>query len=259
MTPETAGADAARAVADRAVAAELETVVAEARRLLSDHRAQAAGCGDADPCGAADPPYRKPGLLERLRERVRGWIATHADVLTRIARGPAQRVPGARHREPGAGLPVPGADRDRRRHGRGRVDAARGGVHRARAPGPGWPLDATLTVVPTGPAARMVRLVPGVARGLKAVNRAVPAAARGRIFRAVRNLPEGISADQLAAAAARIRSGAGGITGDVVVQGSRAGHSARAGSDIDFGLRVPADRYDRLIEDFFGDRVHRGP
>jgi hypothetical protein len=93
-----------------------------------------------------------------------------------------------------------------------------------------------------------------VGRALKAANRAVPAGVRGRIFRTVRNLPEGISADQLAAAAARIRSGAGGLTGDVVVQGSRAGHSARVTSDIDFGLRVTPAHYDKLIEDFFGDR-----
>ena len=99
----------------------------------------------------------------------------------------------------------------------------------------------------------MVRAAPGVARGLKAVNRAIPPAFRGRVFRAVGNLPEGITPDQLAAAATRIRSTARGLTGDVVVQGSRAGHSARAASDIDFGLRVPPDEYDRLIKDFFGD------
>ena len=118
----------------------------------------------------------------------------------------------------------------------------------------GLAADATMTALPAGPVARMVRAVPGVARGLKAVNRALPPAARGRVFRAVGNLPEGISADQLAAAAARIRSSAPGqLTGDVVVQGSRAGHSARAASDIDFGLRVPPAEYDRLIKDFFGD------
>jgi hypothetical protein len=115
-------------------------------------------------------------------------------------------------------------------------------------------------MVPTGPVARMVRAVPGVARGLKAVNQAIPATLRGRIFRAVGNLPEGITSGQLAAAAARIRSTARGLTGDVVVQGSRAGHSARAASDIDFGLRVPPDEYDRLITDFFGDRsTEAGP
>ena len=100
-----------------------------------------------------------------------------------------------------------------------------------------------------------IELNPGVAHGLKTVNHAIPAAFRGRVFRAVGNLPEGVTADQLAAAAARIRSTSRGLTADVVVQGSRAGHSARAGSDIDFGLRVPPDEYDRLIEDFFGDKT----
>jgi hypothetical protein len=239
--------------ADRAVAAELETVVADARRLLSEHHADAARAATRIRAAAADPPYRKPGLLERLRERARGWIAAHADVLSGISRGlrsasvvlgTVSLVPGFQFLAPiaiGAGTAAVAIDTA--------VAASTG-----RGSWSGLALDATLTVVPTGPAARMVRLVPGVARGLKAVNRAVPAAARGRIFRTVRNLPEGVSAEQLAAAAARIRSGAGGMTGDVVVQGSRAGHSARAGSDIDFGLRVPADRYDRLIEDFFGDR-----
>ena len=37
----------------------------------------------------------------------------------------------------------------------------------------------------------------------------------------------------------------------MVVQGSRAGHSARPRSDVDFGLRVPPDRYDALIEECF--------
>jgi hypothetical protein len=68
----------------------------------------------------------------------------------------------------------------------------------------------------------------------------------------VRNRPEGISADQLAAAAARIRAGAPGLTGDVVVQGSRAGHSAGAGSDVDFGLRVTHAHYDQLLRTHFG-------
>jgi hypothetical protein len=117
---------------------------------------------------------------------------------------------------------------------------------------PGLVADATLTVLPTGPATRTLRSLPGAEKALKAVNRAVPAGVRGQVFRAVRNLPEGISADQLAAAAARIRSDAGALTGDVVVQGSRAGHSALAGSDIDVGLRVAPDHYDQLIHECFG-------
>jgi hypothetical protein len=236
----------------RAVAAELDAVIAEARRLLSDHRAHAAGVAARIRAAAADPPYRKPGLLERLRDRAHHWIAAHAEVLTQIARGLrlASIVLGTASLVPGFQFLAPAAIA----LGTAAV-AIDAGVAWATGRG-SWPdlaADATLTVLPTGPVARMVRAVPGVARGLKAVNGAIPAALRGRAFRAVGNLPEGISPDQLAAAAARIRSTARGLSGDVVVQGSRAGHSARAASDIDFGLRVPPDEYDRLIKDFFGD------
>jgi len=249
-----AGADAARAAAARAVAAELEAVIAEARRLLSDHRAQAAGAAARIRAVAADPPYRKPGLLERLRDRAHDWIATHAEVLTQIACGVrlATMVLGTASLVPGFQFLAPAAIA----LGAAAVAVDAGIVWATgRGSWTGLAADAALTALPTGPAARMARAVPGVAGGLKAVNRAIPPAFRGRVFRAVGNLPEGISPDQLAAAAARIRSAARGLTGDVVVQGSRAGHSARAASDIDFGLRVPPAEYDRLIEDFFGDRV----
>ena len=249
-----AGADAARAAAARAVAAELEAVIAEGRRLLSDHRAQAAGAAARIRAAAADPPYRKPGLLERLRDRAHDWIATHAEVLTQIACGVrlATMVLGTASLVPGFQFLAPAAIA----LGAAAVAVDAGIVWATgRGSWTGLAADAALTALPTGPAARMARAVPGVGRGLKAVNRAIPPAFRGRVFRAVGNLPEGISPDQLAAAAVRIRSAARGLTGDVVVQGSRAGHSARAASDIDFGLRVPPAEYDRLIKDFFGDRV----
>jgi hypothetical protein len=247
----TPDGDEPAAAAARAAAAELEAVIAEARRLLSDHRAHAAGVAGRIRAAAADPPYRKPGLLERLSDGAHDWIAAHAGVLTQIARGlrlasvvlgTASLVPGFQFLAPAAIVLGTAAVA---------IDA---GIAWATGRGSwaGLAADATLTVLPTGPVARLVRAAPGVARGLKAVNRAVPAAFRGQVFRAVGNLPEGITPDQLAAAAARIRSTARGLNGDVVVQGSRAGHSARAGSDIDFGLRVPPDEYDRLIKDFFG-------
>jgi hypothetical protein len=243
---------AAAAAAARAVADELEAVISEARRLLIDHRDQAAHAAARIRAAAADPPYRKPGLFERLRDRVRGWIAAHAEVLTEIARGLriASMVLGTASLVPGFQFLAPAAIAV----GTAAVAIDAGVVWATgRGSWKGLAADATLTALPSGPVARLVRAAPGVARGLKAVNRAIPAAFRGRVFRAVGNLPEGITADQLAAAAARIRSTASGLTGDVVVQGSRAGHSARAGSDIDFGLRVPPAEYDRLIADFFGD------
>jgi hypothetical protein len=258
--PPGAGTDddaEAAAAAARAVAAELDAVIAEARRLRSDHHAHAAGVAARIRAAAADPPYRAPGLLERLRDRAHDWIAAHAEVLTQIARGLrlASLVLGTASLVPGFQFLAPAAIA----LGTAAVAVDAGIVWATgRGSWPGLVTDATLTVLPTGPVARIVRAVPGVARGLKAVNQAVPAALRGRVFRAVGNLPEGISADQLAAAATRIRSTARGLTADVVVQGSRAGHSARAASDIDFGLRVPPDEYDRLIKDFFGDRTTEG-
>jgi len=251
--PADDGGDAAAAAA-RAVAAELDAVITEARRLLRDHCAHAAGVAARIRAAAADRPYREPGLLERLRNRAHDWIAAHAEVLTHIARGLrlASMVLGTASLVPGFQFLAPAAIA----LGTGAV-AIDAGIAWATGRGSwsGLVGDATLTVLPTGPVARMVRAVPGVARGLKTVNHAIPAAFRGRVFRAVGNLPEGVTADQLAAAAARIRSTARGLTADVVVQGSRAGHSARAGSDIDFGLRVMPDEYDRLIDDFFGDKT----
>jgi hypothetical protein len=244
--------NAQAAAAARAVADELEAVIAQARRLLSDHRAHAAGAAARIRAAAGDPPYRKPGLLERIRDRARAWIAANAEVLTQIARGLrlASMVLGTASLVPGFQFLAPAAIAV----GTAAVAVDAGIVWATgRGSWSGLATDATLTVLPAGPVARAVRTVPGVARGLKAVNRAIPPAFRGTVFRAVGNLPEGVTADQLAAAARRIRSTARGLTGDVVVQGSRAGHSAKAGSDIDFGLRVPPAEYDRLIKDFFGD------
>jgi uncharacterized protein YukE len=249
-------ADPEVAARARHALAELETVLAEARRLLGEHRAAAAGAATRIRAAAADPPYRKPGLLARARDSVRGWITGHADTLTRISRvlrgisaalGTLSLVPGFQFLAPVAiatGAVAIAID--------AAVTASAG-----RGDWPGLALDAALTALPTGPATRALRSLPGAERALKAANRAVPAAVRGRIFRTVRNLPEGITPDQLTAAASRIRAGAPGLTGDVVVQGSRAGHSAHAASDIDIGLRVDPAHYDRLIADFFGPEPTR--
>ena len=103
-----------------------------------------------------------------------------------------------------------------------------------------------------GRVASALKKIPGVTRGLKAVNRAIPDSVKGPLFRAVGNLPEGVSPGQLDDAARRIRSTVGDLGDDVIVQGSRAGHSARSGSDIDFGLRVDPDRYEELVRQRFG-------
>ena len=113
-------------------------------------------------------------------------------------------------------------------------------------------LDAALTILPMGPVARAIKRIPGVTPALKGVNRAIPDAVKGRLFRAVGNLPEGVSASQLDDAARLIRSEASHLGDDVIVQGSRAGHSARPASDIDFGIRVDPDRFDELAWQRFG-------
>src|SRR5829696_4712009 len=228
--PRAIGPDDGPTGAAAVAAIELAAVLADARRLRAEH-ADAAGRAAVRVRAATDPPYREPGVLARLRDEVERWVARHADVLSSVSRGlrgvsavlgTASLVPGFQFLAPVAVLAGVAAIA---------VDTAvlvttgRGSWHTLA-------LDTVLTAVPTGPVARAVRTIPGVAGGLKAANRAVPAGVRGWIFRAARNLPEGITADQLAAAAMRIRSGARDLTGDVVVQGSRAGHSARAGSDV---------------------------
>ncbi|CAA9287185.1 MAG: hypothetical protein AVDCRST_MAG41-4086, partial [uncultured Corynebacteriales bacterium] len=230
-------------------AAELAAVLADARRLRTEH-ATAAGLAATRIRAATDPPYREPGLLARLRGEARRWIDRHTDVLTAVSRGlrgvsavlgTLSLVPGFQFLAPVAvvaGVAAVAVDTA--------VLVATGGGS--------WgtiAVDAALAALPTGPVSRAIRTVPGVAAGLRTVNRTIPAGVRGWVFRAAGNLPEGVTADQLAAAAARIRSGARDLTGDVVVQGSRAGHSARAGSDVDFGLRVPPERYDELVRECF--------
>jgi uncharacterized protein YukE len=230
---------------------ELEAVIAEARRLLVEHRDSAGRAAARIRAAAADPPYGPPGLLERARDGMTAWVARHAGTLTQISRdlrgvsavlGTVSLVPGFQFLAPvaiAAGAVAVAIDVA--------VAASTG-----RGSWPGLATDAVLTVLPTGPATRALRTVPGVQRALKAANRAIPAGVRGQVFRTVRNLPEGITADQLAAAARRIRADAPGLTGDVVVQGSRAGHSARAGSDVDLGLRVAPEDYERLLHEAFG-------
>lgn len=49
-----------------------------------------------------------------------------------------------------------------------------------------------------------------------------------------------------------IRSKAGHLGDDIVVQGSRAGGTAKATSDIDIGIRVSPDEFDELVKARFG-------
>jgi len=230
---------------------ELDRVLAHARRLRDEHGSAARAAADRIRA-TAEPPHRKPGALARVLGRVKRWIGDNAHVLASISTvlrgvsavlGVVSLVPGFQFLAPfamgAAGIALA-------------LDAA---VKAATGRG-SWAslgLDAVLTALPAGPVARAVTSAPGVTPALKAANRAIPAGVKGRVFRAVGNLPEGITGEQFATAAARIRAGAGRLSDDIVVQGSRAGHSARHGSDIDFGIRVAPEHYDELIRQYFGD------
>ena len=215
---------------------DLEDILTQARRLLTDHQ-HAARSAATDINGHADAPYDEPGWLSRAWNSATGWIAEHADVLTTISgvlKG-ISAVLGVLSLVPGLQFLAPFA-------------IAAGGIALALdiavklATGKGsWTaigIDAALTFLPVGKVAGLIKRIPGVTPALKAANRAIPDSIKGRLFRAVGNLPEGVSAGQLDDAAGRIRSAVGDLGDDVIVQGSRAGHSARPTSDIDFGLRI---------------------
>ena len=240
--------DSARSRAE-GLGADLDAVLADARRLLDEHRGAASGAARAVR-DVADAPYEEPGWLSRAWDSVKSWISDHADVLRQISSvlkgvsavlGVLSFVPGLQFLAPFAvaagaiALVIDGA-----------LCLAGEGDWGAFA------LDAALTILPIGPVARAVKRIPGVSTALKGVNRAIPDAVKGRLFRAVGNLPEGVSAGQLDDAARRIRTQVGDLGDDLIVQGSRAGHSARPTSDIDFGLRVDPDRFDDLVRERFG-------
>ncbi|MFE9882714.1 RHS repeat-associated core domain-containing protein [Streptomyces sp. NPDC005784] len=63
--------------------------------------------------------------------------------------------------------------------------------------------------------------------------------------------PQGVTAEQFAEAAQTVRSGAGHLGDDIVVQGSRAAGTARADSDIDLAIRVSPERFDELVKERF--------
>jgi RHS repeat-associated protein len=65
-------------------------------------------------------------------------------------------------------------------------------------------------------------------------------------------VPQGLTAAQFAKAGSVLRTGAGHLGDDIVVQGSRASFSANPGSDIDFAVRVPGDQFDQLLAARFG-------
>jgi uncharacterized protein YukE len=75
--------DSARTHAN-AVSSDLQDVIAQARRLYSEHRSAASSAAGTIK-NVADAPYKEPGWLSRAWSSVKGWIADHADVLAKIS------------------------------------------------------------------------------------------------------------------------------------------------------------------------------
>lgn len=65
-------------------------------------------------------------------------------------------------------------------------------------------------------------------------------------------LPHGLTQEQFDAAGKILRKDAGHLSDDIAVHGSRAGHTAKQTSDIDFAVKVPPDKFDSLVKDRFG-------
>ena len=241
--------DSARSTAT-ALGSELQEVIARARAVQGGHRSAASAAAHTIN-GVAEAPYKEPGWLSRAWSSVKGWIADHADVLAKISSvlkavsavlGVLSFVPGLQFLAPFAmGLGVAALVID------GALCLAGKGDWKSFA------IDVALTVLPTGPVMRAVKRIPGVTKALKGANALIPASVKGKLFRAVGNLPEDVSAGQLSDAASRIKSEVSHLGDDIIVQGSRAGHSARPTSDIDFGIRVDPDKFDDVVRQRFGN------
>lgn len=61
-------------------------------------------------------------------------------------------------------------------------------------------------------------------------------------------IPQGISAEMFSDASKLIKESIGYISDDIVVQGSRAGGTAKPTSDIDIAVRVTSEKFDELIQ-----------
>ena len=73
----------ARSRAD-GLGADLEAVIADARRLHGEHRDAASAAARAIR-DVAEAPYKEPGWLSRAWDSVTSWISDHADVLQQIS------------------------------------------------------------------------------------------------------------------------------------------------------------------------------
>ena len=64
-------------------------------------------------------------------------------------------------------------------------------------------------------------------------------------------VPQGLTQAQFEKVSSMIQDKVGHISDDIVVQGSRAKGTAKPTSDIDIAIRVPADKFDELIQSSF--------
>ena len=70
--------------------------------------------------------------------------------------------------------------------------------------------------------------------------------------KSVLKVPQGLTQKQFNGLSQLIRDKVGHISQDIFVQGSRAKGTAKAVSDIDIGIRVSAEKFDKLIKTCFG-------
>ncbi|WP_228039665.1 nucleotidyltransferase domain-containing protein [Dolichospermum sp. LEGE 00240] len=97
----------------------------------------------------------------------------------------------------------------------------------------------------------------GIGQGL---GNAVTLAGGAKVFKSAftkgypyRGLPQGLTQEQFGEISGVIRSSKAGNYGDdIVVQGSRAKGSANSNSDIDFGIRVPSNKFNEILQERFG-------
>jgi RHS repeat-associated protein len=93
----------------------------------------------------------------------------------------------------------------------------------------------------------------GAARGLSNLTRGPLARLKGLLLpNAVKALPQGFTSGAFEKLSSLARAGAGHISDDIAVHGSRANHTASAGSDVDIAIRVSGDRFNQLIRQAFG-------
>jgi hypothetical protein len=66
------------------------------------------------------------------------------------------------------------------------------------------------------------------------------------------SVPQGLTEEQFAALSATVRAAVAHLGPDVQVQGSRAGGTAAAESDLDLAIRVSPERFVQLVRECFG-------